>query len=380
MTNKLKVISTLIFYDVPHLFIARDVVGTTHLCLLVDDSGDNLRYLTIPVSPDRISKILNGVFDLRKAFEEPELRVWQIIEEFDDNFGYSIKADFQSVPEEYLPGEGFFLPIVDAEEHIIVTEALQKDNTIIHLSLADGSDTHSVQADVLGDFVKLFQSLVKNTFKKTISHLPKQDKKALDQEYNWALRAFAASPGSLNIHFEGTAQKELFGGSKIEKALEKIDELTSAFVDPEAYLDSLREVKGHTVTSYRRIVEKIIKENVKIKYKWYSPGEKTVHKREITRGFAEQVLVIINQKNDLSQEIKEFKGVIKSADVKNGNWRIFDDEEGKEYSGISTTGQLDGIVIETQKYRLICEEEITVSRVSDREEIVYKIISIEELE
>lgn len=380
MKNKLKVLSTLIYYDVPHLFLARDVVGTTHLCLLVDDSGDYLRYLTTPASPDRISKILNGALDLRTAFQEPELRTWQIIEEFDDNYGYSVKADFQNVPEEYLPAEGFFLPSVDAEEHIIVTEALQKDNTIVHLSLADGSDTHSIQADILGDFVKLFQSLVRNIYKKSISHLPKQDKKALDQEYNWALRAFAASPGSLNIHFEGTAQKELFGGTKIEKALEKIDELTSTFIDPEEYLESLRKVQGHTITSYRKIVEKIIKENIKVKYKWYSPGEKTVHKREINKVFAEQVLVIINQKNDLSQEIREFKGFIKSADVKNGHWRILDEEEVKEYSGISTSGQLDGVVIETQKYRMICEEEITVSRVTDREEITYKIMSIEEVQ
>ena len=297
MKNKLKVLSTLIYYDVPHLFLGRDVVGTTHLCLLVDDSDDSLKYLTTPISPNRVSKVINGTIDIREVFEIPELNTWQIIEEFDEEYGYASKAEFQKVPEGFLPEAGFFL----------------------------------IQADILGDFVKLFQSLLKNLYKKTISKLPKNDRKSLDQEYNWALRAFASSPGSFNIHIESTAQTELFGGTNIEKALSKLDVLTNSFNDSEMYIELLRDVKGHSITSYKKIVEKIIKENIKIKYKWYSPGEKIVHKRELSKIFAEQVLVIINQKNDLSQEIREFKGYIKSADVKTNSaeeksgWKTFTD-------------------------------------------------------
>lgn len=146
MNIKLKILSTLIYYDVPHLFIARDMVGTNYLCLLIDDSDEQHKYIAVAISPDKLNKVINGLLDLRSIFESPELGTWYVLQEFDDEFGYAIKSDLSTLPEEYLPNPGFAIPKTNIEEQLIVSEAFQKDNTIVHLSLADFNDAHSIPA------------------------------------------------------------------------------------------------------------------------------------------------------------------------------------------------------------------------------------------
>jgi hypothetical protein len=80
----------------------------------------------------------------------------------------------------------------------------------------------------------------------------------------------------------------------------------------------------------------------------------------------------------LSEEIREFMGVVKQADVR-GNWRILSQDEDKEYSGTAMPESIAGITLDTKKYKFICEEKVTIDTVTDKEKITFHAISIEEI-
>jgi hypothetical protein len=136
---KLTVGKVLIYYDVPQLFSAKDAVGSNYLCLLVDDTDAKLQYLTLPVSNKKLTEVVTGTIDLRTAFITSELQKWLIINEFTDNEAIASEVDFQTVPEEYLPSEGYYCSIYDSSEQLITSEVLERELTIVHLAIEDGN-------------------------------------------------------------------------------------------------------------------------------------------------------------------------------------------------------------------------------------------------
>ena len=72
MKSLLKVERILDYYDVPQLFVARDVFDTIYICLLYNDEPQ-CRYTGIRISSERLTGFLSGQIDLRLLFIEPEM-------------------------------------------------------------------------------------------------------------------------------------------------------------------------------------------------------------------------------------------------------------------------------------------------------------------
>ena len=71
--NKLRLIRTLVYYDVPRLFIAEDNNGVCYLCLLygVGENGE-LKIIGVTVSIDKLDDFIKGHIDLLTMFTSPE--------------------------------------------------------------------------------------------------------------------------------------------------------------------------------------------------------------------------------------------------------------------------------------------------------------------
>jgi hypothetical protein len=380
----INIIGTLMEYDIPHLFLAKDKIGGLYLCLLVED-GTQLEYLTVDISQKRLRKLLSGddSLDLRDVYLTPEIArwYWAVLGE-DKILQVETKAlEGNTVPERWLPEKECFLPKMDVDKFIVSSEAQTKEKTIVHLSLSERWHPYGVAVEILGDFIKIFQKFLSHVYTKIWADIPADDKQNNPIKNELQLRAFAASEGSFNIHMEiaAKAQTDLFGGTAFERALEKINDVTTDFDSSEMYIELLKTIKGHSISSYKKLVEKITAENVTIKYSWYSFKKKSVFQRELNTVFADRVLKIINQKNDLSQEIREFKGTVSLIDIKTGNWRVLNEEDKKEYKGFADSKLLEGLIAGNQNYRLICEEVIKISPVTDKEETTYKILSMDKI-
>lgn len=104
-----------------------------------------------------------------------------------------------------------------------------------------------------------------------------------------------------------------------------------------------------------------------------------IKKSSIRPSYAERVVALIKTKTDLSQEIKQFIGFVRQADVDKSDWRIHNIEDDKEYSGSSVNMTLEGITLETIKYKFVCEEIIEEYTISGKEEKRYNLISFEKI-
>ena len=106
--NKLKLVRTLEYYDVPQLFIAEDDNGAGFLCMLYDitNSGE-LNAIGVSVSKDRLSEFINGNVDLLAMFISPESKDSIFSVQINE---YGIYAEnYEGELESFmLPDEGYF--------------------------------------------------------------------------------------------------------------------------------------------------------------------------------------------------------------------------------------------------------------------------------
>ena len=379
MVKQLNISQILVYYDFPEIFVAVDSVGTNYLCLLVATDNGNTNYITTAISNKRLSSFINGSTDLRDIFEEPEIKQWFTFSQVIDSIE-AIEWNEASLPQDFLPEKGFLYHKQLQGDELILNEVIEKRNAVVHLAVSDSEDNYSIDADNLGDIVKLYQVIIENSYKKSLIQRNIKDKKQYYIPPNYKLRAFASSYSSFNLHFYSTSQTDLFGNAMIEMGLEKFDEITKDFDNEEDFITALRTVKGHTISSLKKLVKKLIDNNIKLKHKWFAPNQDKVHFTVIDKSKAEKIYAVLNLAEELAEETKTFLGYFVQVDVEKGTWRIYNLEDEKEYSGEATGQSLQGVTVETINYKLVCQEIIEELKVTEKEKTKYILQTIDKAE
>jgi hypothetical protein len=376
MIKQLHILQILVYYDVPEIFIATDEVGTKFICLLVDLDHKSISYISTAISANRLSEFINGNEDLREIFIKPETNQIYSFNNISENIE-AVLLENAVLPEEFLPESGFKYKKPLDDNRLILNEALEKRNAIVHLAVSDSNDNYSIDADDFGDIVKLYQVIIENSYKKEIARRNIKNKKNYYIPQNYKLRAFASSYSSFNLHLYSTSEVDLFGNSIIELALLKFEEIIRDFDNSDEYIESLRTVKGHTISSLKKLIKKLIDCDIKIKHKWYSLGQADVHFSVLDRFKAEKIYDILNLTEELAEERKEFEGYFVQVDVEKGTWRIYNIEDEKEYSGEVLGDLLQGVTVKTEIYRIECVEIIEELKVAEKEKVKYILDKID---
>lgn len=378
MNRHLNIDQILVFNDYPELFKAIDSIGQEYLCLCIKYNEFEYEYCCVSVSKKRYASYLSGKIDLRDVFEKPELKEWWFTNDTSEQIINIELYTFQTIPQEYLPTVGYFHSKENNEEGIL-EEVVEHNNVVVHLSLSDNSDRESISVNDLALFSGIYQTLLENCYKKTVEKTIKKHREVFVVPNNYTLRAFSSSPGSFVLHLMTESSKDLFGKCLIEDGLIKIDSIISDASNQEEIINILRTVKGHSISNYKRLIQLVISKNVTFKYKWCSPSSTNINQREITKVYAEKVLEILNQKNDLEEEIVQFSGYVKQADVDKGTWRITNSEDNKDYSGETLDSNLKGITLNTKLYKFICNEILEYTTITETTKKKYILKSIEEV-
>ena len=106
--NKLRLVRTLIYYDVPQLFIAEDDNNVSYLCLLYDvEENGELKIMGVIVSSDKLNEFIKGHIDLLMMFTSPELKdsIFHIHMKEDGIYAEHYNGILNS---SILPEEGYF--------------------------------------------------------------------------------------------------------------------------------------------------------------------------------------------------------------------------------------------------------------------------------
>lgn len=131
METKLTIDQILDYCDVPQLFTARDTFDTLYLCLLYEDNPI-CSYTAIRLSSKRLTEFLSGKLDLRFLFVHPELDQEYFDVIFQNNeyqMGTMLK---QTLPEERLPAEGYYM-VSNSRENVVVNIPMNDRNLLKEL-------------------------------------------------------------------------------------------------------------------------------------------------------------------------------------------------------------------------------------------------------
>lgn len=129
-TNTLSIIRVLEFVDVPQLVLARDKFDTQYLCLLYTDEPE-CRYTAIRISSDRFAEFCRQEVDLRTLFLNPEFAGEYFDVHLDNGKYVPDLIPSNTISEERLPSEGFFLD--DDEEQVTIRLPKHERNYFLRL-------------------------------------------------------------------------------------------------------------------------------------------------------------------------------------------------------------------------------------------------------
>ena len=280
-------------------------------------------------------------------------------------------------PSAWLPDEGFFLhdflhEVLEGTT-TVVTEATERQRAVVYFSLnpPEGVEKGTINADRLAKALESFQNMVRHAYKKVIASLS-QSVPGLTtnaEERAIPLKSLDLLIIHLDCYFNRRLPPDLFGFSNLSRALKKVDELTGHLESPEATLEVVKQNRGHLVSAYKNFLKFISENNTPITYSWAEPFADVTAPKRITPEVASTLYDLLVSQTNLGTEQLVLTGTFIMANIRNGAWAL-KTTENREYYGQLLEGEkvsLSGIVLDTQRYRIVCEEHITETSSSGRQ-------------
>lgn len=355
----------LVYYDLPQVFVGRDVVGGMYLCLYESSQEEFDVYLGIRISQYRLFELMAGKIDLRSIYTQPEMQVYYTIQGFDE---FEIVVSKSVVEDRELPAADYFIHYDLDPDDIITKEVADLNKPVFHLGVVDEHSRPDVDVEVLGKVLIAFKGLYSNA-------MPK-----LGVTGSRSLRAFVEQAASFNLHIYADVQPDLFGSSDVDKVFAHIDKMLS-FSDTQEYVDCLRKVRGYSLSHYRNLIETLISNQSTLKYK-YKTAELDSEPIEnyITLTTLKNIHEMLQRNADLNKENIELKGhfTAVSADRLTWTFEVIDEEgKSKKYSGrVDDKDMLDGVTLLSKEYKILCIAQTKVTEVANKEKTEYMLEDI----
>ena len=338
--------STLFYYDGPQVFEARDAIGGHYIATSCCDDNDVEYYIVAGVEPDRLRQFRIGQIDLLALLLERPTDEWYLTimgADIDDN----ILIELQSTPLEdnvFLPDPGFVINYTATTSHTLI-EARARQNVVLETSLnpPETSTGHRISAGILANFLSILQSLVHYAYSTSQRVRVHKDSNYTKDAYLLDV-VVPAAPGSFKIVFEPSfSAYSLFQDHAISIALDRLDSLFQN-AHPDKLLEKIRENRGRLAGAYQRLLNFLVDNNTSFSYSWAQPEDEKEKSYSMSFSEAEQVLRLLSTVTNLTIETLTIEGKLSKVDIKNGTWRIENDDE---FSGRIKDGQanLNGLVI-----------------------------------
>lgn len=365
MKTMITIDRVLVYYDLPQVFVGRDVVGGMYLCLLEKSREEYDDYLGIRISRNRLFELMAGKIDLRSAYTSPEIQKYYVIRGFDD---YEVVEIRSNVEDRELPAADYFIHYDLDPNDIINKEVTDLNKPVFHIGVVDEHSRPDVDVEVLGKVLIAFKGLYSNA-------MPK-----LGVTGSRSLRAFVDQAASFNLHIYADVQPDLFGTSDVDKVFAHIDKMLS-FSDSEEYVECLRKVRGYSLSHYRNLIETLISNHSTLKYKYKTAElDSEAIENYVTLTTLKSIHEMLQRNADLNREQVELIGhfTAVSADRLTWTFEVIDEEgKSKKFSGkVEEKDMLDGVTLLSKEYKILCVAQTKVTEVANKEKTDYLLEDI----
>ena len=217
---------TLIFYDEPHVFEARDSIGGHYIAVL----GVSDDYLVAGVAPEQLRAFCDGEADLRSLVLESEEESRYLTPELPPDGVLEIRR-FRGDLEGYLPAAGLVLddlPSADLEA---------SDDLRLELRL-DVPGQGRIDTGLFTELIQQMQTLAKHALAKIEPNTPWRQRNSVFDV------VVPAESGSFRVVLEASSNQTHAFHEDLGKALQEIDKLFQHSDDPSLALEAARELRG----------------------------------------------------------------------------------------------------------------------------------------
>ncbi len=379
--NKMVVEKILDFYDIPQLFVSKDKVDTRYLCLFANIDDKEIKYISTKISLDRLYQFETGKIDLKSIFENPEINEYYIIKLIESTEEAFLFEIYKESITQFLPDADFYLNTGHLD-NLLRKLAIENNRNVYQLHLSETGKSNTVSANLLSDYIKNVNYLIKNSIVQVAKNVSGKYKKVVDKMKSINIEVFAFSEGSLNVYFKTNSFVDMFGRCYDDIFIDKLKELIDLDINNDAIIQkTFRENKGDIINSINALCKKIIINKTPLEIYYSSANGKDEGKIIIDETRANIYSNLIESKIELQKEEVEFIGTFMQADVERGSWRLKIIEvtnEIIEIIGKSSGKILSGVVLEKVKYLVKCEKKTIEDKITGEEKPQYLLIDYHE--
>ncbi|WP_146750245.1 DUF6575 domain-containing protein [Pseudomonas sp. RIT411] len=371
--KSLSLVHVLLDYDYPQVFVARDIIGVRYICMVCEETAKGPVFVCMPISSKRCDALLKGKVDLRIVYDEPEVREYYLAEP--DNLNVEFQARHQvmdALPLNWLPEPGLTF---DFDEVLLKAQELNSTVAYASLSVPEATGEPRIRSRKLSAFLSIYQSVLKNLARSSAKSSGKPIPK---NEEPYESDVFGFSYGSFTVQIRSADPCDILGENKaLVSAFQLLNEFLDVAGQPDSAMEFLSSLKGHAASSLISLLSFVSENNCQFINSWSTPGMASSNKSRIRAASAQNIIQRCRLREDLGVESLELLGIVDSADVSAGTWKILVD--GVPYSGGVKEGSginLAGITLHG-RYVFRCEEKIEISLGSGRESRKLSLISLE---
>ena len=352
-------LSTLLWYNGPQVFEARDPIGGHYVAASVNDT----QHLLSGVEPSALRSFRIGAVDLRTLITAHGSDQYLVTADpitKPIELAHPVSADRS---HEFLPKPGLYLDLADTSS-VVLKESRGRDNLVLEISAESRTGDNKMLLNTYVTLLGEVQTLVNHAYSRANKTLPKKVKRTKTRMGPLLDVVVPASPGSLKVLLEAVEPPDLFGQSEVARAMAYVDRLFDTVAEPEVAIKVAASYRGHLAGAYVRLLRVLSEHGTRLAYSWADPASDHETMRSISPDQANALVSLAHQMGDeLVTESVEVVGEFERMNLGQGRWSLKTDD-GTIVSGHTRDDEakLDGLVAGL-RYRFSCIEELHVDSI-----------------
>ena len=349
--TKIRYARTLVYYDGPQVFEARDAIGG-HYIAVMGPPDEEIRYLVAGVAPEQLSSFCAGQKDLRELVMESDADSRYTTTTTPSSAGDELAPDAFREPLQtsgFLPEPGFVLTDPWSAEIVAPAKNLRLELTL------DGAPGRIATAAYL-ELLYRVQLLVKHalaTMRLGTGGRP---------NFLWKDGIFdvvvPAVAGSFRVLLEPSSLQSPEFSTKMATALHRIDALFrhSRNEDLEELMSALRANQGRLAGPYLKLLQLLSKNRTGLRYAWRAHEEiHRIHSGAVSIAQADALVETLS-KARLGRETRVLEGQLYRFNSETGYWGLMTDE-GRKLGWVKGEPLDHGVLRVGGRYSFTCELE-----------------------
>ncbi len=326
--GELTVQDIFVYFDGPRLFVAANAAGQRYLvnCIDAEDTSDT--WLAVAVSDRRLFALKDGAFEIRNAFNKPELgRVYELV--VDKRSGDLIRVITRNpneLPDEELPEPGVLIAFETAAEGQVNAALLarQLNSSVVLLRLFSNSQAEA-PAKSVGDILSSFEQYISTK---------------LDRALNAATGLIEAAQRPFQVNIVGT-----FAGSfgieiavrgsdaRIASTLKNaIEELNSAD-ELDGFRERMLEVADDEAEAMRRFMSKIADAGSDLTLETASQNDSEPHFAKVPLPRVRAAVKTLKREPKVGTQTRKLVGELIGLNLRTRKFELKDVETGEQIIG-----------------------------------------------